>query len=107
MMHKIIFYIALLLVLAPACNNAPAATTLAEIKKPNGVEIFEGSCMQCHGRYGNAGLAGASDLIVSTISREEIVQIIITGKGDMAAFEELLSEKEIEAVTDHVLSLRK
>ena len=107
MIHKVIFYTAILAILAPAWNQVPAATIIVLDKKPNGAEIFEGSCMQCHGRYGNAGLAGASDLISSSISREEVVLIIKNGKGAMQAQEDLLTEKEIEAVTDHVLSLRK
>ena len=52
-------------------------------------------------------LGGASNLKYSKLSEEQIVGIIIEGRGTMASFSQLLSEKEIELVAGYVKGLQK
>lgn len=87
----------------PACNESKANTP----KQLSGVEIFAANCGMCHGRYGNASISGAANLRTSEMPLEEVVKVIKFGKGSMTAYGDMLSPKEIEAVAQHVLSLRK
>lgn len=97
--------LALAVILLPACGESNATPT--NTKKLSGVEIFQTNCAMCHGRYGNANISGAADLKNSEIPMEEVVNIIKFGKGSMTAYGEMLNANEIEAVAQHVLSLRK
>ena len=77
--------------------------------KPNpdlGKKIYKQYCALCHGADGKLGVNGAGDLTASALPKEEVANIIKKGKGLMTPFEEILSETQIEAVTDFVMSLR-
>lgn len=70
--------------------------------------LYTNQCASCHGPKGNLGNSGSKDLTKSTLEESEILKIIKKGKGTMPPFEYLLTtEKEREAVVEHVMSLRK
>ena len=68
--------------------------------------VYNTNCTMCHGRKGDLGMSGAKDLAASTLSREEVIALVTDGKGAMMPYGKTLSKKQIEAVADHVLTLR-
>lgn len=96
----------LLPVLLLSCGDAPT-TGAAGVPPPGiGEAIFNGQCATCHGRKGDMGLNGAKDLRVSTLTRAEAIAVVKEGRGLMMPYGTQLTKKEIEAVVDHVLTLR-
>ncbi|MCE9540387.1 MAG: cytochrome c [Bacteroidetes bacterium] len=73
----------------------------------NGQELFNASCISCHGADGKLGLMEASDLSISTIDFAAKIEIIKNGKGAMTPFAEILSEEQIKAVAEYTESLKK
>ena len=69
--------------------------------------LFEQKCVACHGNDGAAGIAGAANLQTISIPDEQIIQSISNGKGNMPAFNGILSQDDINAVKDYVKSLHK
>jgi len=102
-----LFYLAVLSLLVFPSSGKISATISNTTFQLNGEEIFQTNCSMCHGRYGNSGISGAADLTVSTISFEDTFEIVQNGKGTMQAYSEQLSKKEIEAVVEYSISLRK
>lgn len=51
-------------------------------------------------------IGGAKNLTLSSLSKEEVLDQIRNGKGNMPPFGEVLTTKEIEAITQHTLSIR-
>lgn len=73
----------------------------------SGKDIYSINCATCHGEDGTAGISGAKDLTASTLSKEEKVEIITNGKGNMTAYGALLDKEQIEAVTEYIETLKK
>ncbi|MCB9170371.1 MAG: cytochrome c [Flavobacteriales bacterium] len=71
-----------------------------------GAAIFDAQCALCHGRDGRLGLSGAKDLTGSTLDRDQVVGVIMNGRGAMMAYGKVLTPEEVQAVADHVLALR-
>lgn len=98
-----IAFAACLLVIA--CGSASTDTP---VEKPvTGQQLFNLHCRMCHGKDGKLGIGGAKDLTVSTLSKPEMAALVAQGKGAMAAYEGLLTPKQIDAVVDHVRSLQQ
>ena len=74
-------------------------------KESLGKTVYEAKCSNCHGPEGNAGVAGAKDLTVTTMSKDEIKAITRNGKGMMAPVE--LTDEQLDAVADYVQTLKK
>lgn len=104
-MKHILPYCIILLVLA--CGNASSAGDTMEAERSPGQSVYNLNCTLCHGRDGKAGLNGAKDLTLSTLTKEEMVAIVRNGKGAMAPYKNVLSAKELDAVVEHVRSLGK
>lgn len=109
MVLKRIFYLLLVLVSISSCAESEVSETTAEPKStPNGKALFILNCASCHGADGKLGLSGAKDLSVTELSDQEIKNLIENGKNAMPSFKELLSkEGEIDAVIDHLSTLKK
>lgn len=73
----------------------------------NGQELFNASCISCHGADGKLGLMEASDLSISTMELTAKIEIIKNGKGAMTPFAEILTEEQIKAVAEYSASLKK
>lgn len=69
--------------------------------------LYGKKCSLCHGNDGKLQLAGATDLSTSTLSLEEAMNIISNGKGNMTPFKDMLSETEIQALAEYILTLRQ
>lgn len=73
----------------------------------NGQEIFNASCVACHGSDGKLNLMGAKDLSQSVMSLDERINIIKNGKNAMTPFEGMLNEEQINAVATYVETFKK
>lgn len=74
----------------------------------SGRDLYSTNCTACHGDDGALGYSDAKDLSVSTLSDEEIMDMIINGKNGMMPYKNILkTEKERKAVMNYVKSLRK
>lgn len=90
-----------------ACGDSPVEVAAQGRAPSEGQILFNTQCALCHGRKGDLGLNGAKDLTLSIMKREEMIALVNNGKGAMMAYKTMLSKKEIEAVVDHVITLRK
>ncbi|HNR55307.1 MAG TPA: cytochrome c [Flavobacteriales bacterium] len=89
-----------------ACGSASGTgEDRMAVKGSPGKAVFNMNCTLCHGRDGKAGLNGAKDLTVSTLTAEEMMAIVKNGKGAMAPYKQVLSAKEIEAVVAYIRTL--
>jgi len=73
----------------------------------HGKAVFMAYCVECHGADGAKGASGAKNLTESTIPVEKAMEIINYGKNNMMKYEGILTQKEIEAVANYVMTLRK
>jgi cytochrome c6 len=100
-------YLSLMIVAAALLACGSASVSEADAPPPTeGEMVFNTNCAMCHGRKGDLGLNGAKDLVMSTLSRDEVTAIVTKGKGAMMPYGKTLSKKEVEAVAAHVLTLR-
>jgi cytochrome c5 len=88
------------------------STSAANIERPagkvySGVELYEMNCKTCHGADGTAGLSGAKNLQISTLSDTEINDIINNGKNSMPAYGKSFSKEEISSLVEYTKTLRK
>jgi cytochrome c553 len=71
-----------------------------------GKEVYLAECKKCHGKDGKKGLFKSPDLTESKLNLSERVAWIKKGKGVMPAYENELSESEIEAVALYLDELK-
>lgn len=88
-----------------ACGGAPNGT--ADAPPSQGEMLYNTHCATCHGRSGDLGMNGAKDLTRSTLARAEAIAVITNGRAGMMPYADRLSEQEIDAVADHVITLRR
>lgn len=88
-----------------ACGSATVDD--AEAPPPTeGEMVFNANCAMCHGRKGDLGMSGAKNLVTSTLERKDVIAMVTSGKGAMMPYGTTLTKKQIEAVADHVITLR-
>lgn len=100
---KCFFACAMAAVLWASCggNETPKAPQAI-----NAQDLYLTRCAGCHGTDGNLQLSGAKALPASTMKKEDIVNQIKMGKGNMPPFDGRLSEAEIAALADYVITFR-
>jgi mono/diheme cytochrome c family protein len=76
-------------------------------KTIDGKAIYENRCVSCHGKDGTRGVSGAKDLSVSAMTVEDRILLITNGKNTMPGYSGALSEKEIRAVAEYTVTLKK
>ena len=103
-MPKLSFVVVLLLLVVASCTKkaAPAAS-----KEPalDGAPIFAQNCAKCHGATGVEGRA--PNLAHDDFTKNEVVDKVTNGAGRMPSFATKLSPKEIDAVAQFVVHLKK
>lgn len=109
MVLKRLFVLGLILVFFSFVQGCDNEAPRNEDGSVNGALVFKSNCISCHGESGDAGIAGAKDLTISSLSEDETKQIISYGSknGGMMGYKDFLSEDEIEALVAHVKSLKK
>jgi polyvinyl alcohol dehydrogenase (cytochrome) len=66
-----------------------------------GARVYQQSCATCHGATGE-GFNGPTLVgVADRLSREEHIDLVRNGKGEMPSWEGTLSDDEIEAVVDY------
>jgi uncharacterized membrane protein SirB2 len=88
-----------------AKKKMPAMDLSQASEAEAGKALYENYCQSCHGPEGDAGLSGAKNLKVTTLSAEEQASIISNGKGVMPGFKHLNSN-EVQAIVKHVQGLK-
>lgn len=119
--NKVLAALSLLLIIAAyglaevAKRNVPKQKIAVAVANPadtgydkevHGKAIFTSYCAACHGQDGKLGLAGAKNLTTSTLTDEEIVNIITNGKNAMSPYKKVLNAEEIAAVAAYVKVFR-
>ncbi len=98
-----------------AKRNVPKQEVVVAVANPteanyslqeHGKAIFTSYCAVCHGQDGKLGLAGAKNLSTSTLTDEEVKNIITNGKNAMAPYKKVLSAEEITAVAAYAKTLK-
>ena len=99
---------------ATAAIDTAAKATTNDILNANanaglvhGKAIFEQVCAVCHGKDGALGAGGAANLTISKMTDEQKKNIVLNGKGLMAAYKDQLSESDIDAVVAYISTLKK
>ncbi|MBL0330761.1 MAG: SirB2 family protein [Bacteroidetes bacterium] len=73
----------------------------------NGQELYNASCVSCHGADGKLNLMGAKDLSVSAMDLNARIEIITNGKNAMSPFGTMLTPGQIKAVAEYTETLKK
>lgn len=111
---QFLFFLSGYFLLIGACQPGTSAESTVKVQEAgtvpdgtNGAAIYRQYCVACHGADGKLGLNGAGDLTMSKLTLEERIVQISKGKNMMAPFEEVLTPKEIKAVAEYTLRLKK
>lgn len=71
-----------------------------------GLDTYTNSCIACHGDQGANGHNGPNlQNSKLTASSEDVIDRIKNGKNGMPAFKDVLSEEEIQAVADYIVTV--
>lgn len=93
-----------------SCNdgNTKQQNTLTQtnfqMEKIDARTLYISNCATCHGVDGRLGASGAKNLAETKLLVDEVKQQIITGKGAMPPFGNQLSDEEIQAVSNYILT---
>ncbi|MEY4876901.1 MAG: hypothetical protein RL708_2050 [Bacteroidota bacterium] len=110
-MKKIFTLLALTIVFA--CNTPPDKTGNVRLENDGdmiayGKNIFGQQCQKCHGENGASIMPNIPNLTTTKLETEEdISNVIFHGRGNMPAFEDVIGEPEIRAVSLYIISLKK
>jgi mono/diheme cytochrome c family protein len=93
---------------SPVMKKAKVADKIANISSADiGKEIFTTECVRCHGEDGKAMRSGAYDLSVTQKTPEQLKAMIMDGEKQMPSYKNVLTPEQIDAVLEHVISLKK
>ncbi len=74
----------------------------------SGTKFYEQRCDICHGADGKLGVSDATDLSTSTLTTDQIEEVIKNGKGAMPAFGNAFeNDSTLYELMEHITSLRK
>lgn len=82
-----------------SCENQPPITADGT---PDAPRLYNIHCAACHKPDGTGGIAGAKNLVESTLNQQQIENAIANGQGDMMPFASILTSEEIEALSIYV-----
>ncbi len=82
-------------------KSAKAGSKIATV---DGKAIFKDKCVLCHGDNGKLGLSGAKDLSITPLNHAGIMEMISNGKNSMAAYKDVLTPDQIDAVASYIES---
>jgi cytochrome c6 len=92
-----------------SCGKGESSKTHNPAASPDskGAQVYMQYCVSCHGKDGKLGLSGASNLMVSVLTKPEVKEVVTNGRRLMSPFKDVLKEDEIDAVSDYILTLRR
>lgn len=90
-----------ILLIAFCIAGCPRNIPNESIDKQARVLIYERNCAYCHGNRGEVE-TNSVYLNKSDMDEDQIIEVTRDGVGTMPGFEEKLTEKEIEAVSNYV-----
>ena len=93
----------MVLLVVASCSKKAAPTKNVAI---DGALVYKDNCARCHGSTGSNGDRGP-DLKMVNYSKKDLTDVIFNGGGKMPSFGDKISSKEISAVADFVLNLKK
>ena len=95
----------LLAIIVSSCEQPSMVN--ADTGEADGEKIYKYYCTSCHGPKGGRKIGKAPDLRKSTLDDAGIRQMIMFG-GDkgMVAYQSLIKDEELDALVEHVKSLR-
>ncbi|MFF2754863.1 PQQ-binding-like beta-propeller repeat protein [Psychrobacillus sp. NPDC058041] len=87
-------------------DPATSEVTTVSANPDKGIAVYDANCLACHGNQGANGHNGPN-LQDSKIAenKEAIIERITNGKSAMPSFKDTLTEEEMEAVADYVLTI--
>ena len=99
-------YVSLLTLITGCYTPSPEAEAVVVLEGDStaGETPYLASCASCHGDDATGG-TGANLVAGMHHSEEEIVDWILSGKGDMPAFGSTLSDQEVKDVYTYLISL--
>ncbi len=105
---RLVLIFAFAFIISSCQSDADNSSSVSEVSSLPGVKLYEQNCVSCHGKKGNLGVSGASDLSISSKSREEKIEFIQKGSANGVmqpygnAFGGNLSDEEISKIVDHL-----
>ena len=103
-MNKILVSAFCLLMILACAGKEKVATNPDDVVA--GEQIYKKYCLICHGADGKLGINGAKDITISTLTLEERVALINTGKNLMTPFEGILTPDQMKAVASYTMNLK-
>ena len=86
-------------------QKSKSMSTISE-STVNGAELYNKSCVSCHGADGKLALVGAKDLSQSVMDLNAKMEIIKNGKNAMGPFGGILNDEQIKAVAEYTETLK-
>jgi len=68
--------------------------------------LYADYCAKCHGEDGKLGKVGAKDLTLSTLDSVGILEVLHRGRKNMPAFENVLTEEQINEIAKYTQTFR-
>jgi mono/diheme cytochrome c family protein len=93
----------------PSCSESgkKTAEVAGQVDKRTVIKnMYNTKCGICHGEDGKLNYAGASDLTITGLVREEVIRQIQYGKGTMPPMKDVMTAAEIADVADYSMTLR-
>jgi mono/diheme cytochrome c family protein len=96
-----------------SCQSSEESSDITTVSSLPGNKLYEQNCISCHGKKGDLGVSGATDLGQSQKTLEEKITFIKLGSGDgiMQPYGKdnggHLSDEEVEKVAAYVETLAK
>jgi len=96
-------------VLISSCDSETSKDSDSVKKHVNrSEELYGANCAACHGLDGKLSAGGAQDLTQSTITRDEILDVIRNGRKGMPPHDHISSDKaDFEDLADLIINLRQ
>lgn len=86
-------------------SSTPVSAKVSQ-EDEEGKKLYNKYCRLCHGKDGKRGLNGSSDLSISKLSYDQMVEIVNEGRGTMTPFN-FLGDEKIKLVVEYVETLKE
>ncbi len=97
----ILTIISLFVLSAYSCGSAEE-----EKQEVVGETLYKVNCSLCHGMNGDKSLSGAKKRVESTLNKEQIIEIVTSGRRQMPEFGSKRTAKEIEEIAAFVANFQ-